>query len=160
MSCFIFLNQHLWCDLRKPVTCRKRWNCKTKEINNIILMFFFLFHTLWTSITFDTRVIPCQFNQWSPGDPLRFSWNFVKMLYHGQNEHLQKRKFILHTVFELCPLKVCSKSLFLAIPSCKNAHLWFFPTSNAYILIMAMSTELKICLLPNILPQNWNLVSK
>ena len=36
----------MWCDLRKPVTCRTEWNCKMKEINNIILMFFFVFDNL------------------------------------------------------------------------------------------------------------------
>ena len=36
------------------------------------------------------RVIPCQINQWSPGDPLRYWWNFIRIIYCGQNEHTQK----------------------------------------------------------------------
>ncbi len=47
---------HMWCDLGKPVTCRKRWNCKIKEINITIVMFFFIFHSLWMLVTFDTSV--------------------------------------------------------------------------------------------------------
>ena len=46
----------MWCDLGKPVTCRKRWNCKIKEINIVILMFLFIFYSLWTIITFDTSI--------------------------------------------------------------------------------------------------------
>ncbi len=46
----------MWCNLWKPVTCRKRRNCKIKEINIIILMFFFIFYGLWTSVTFDTNI--------------------------------------------------------------------------------------------------------
>ncbi len=56
---------HMWCDLWKPVTCRKRWNCKIKEINIIILMFFFIFDSLWTSVTFDTIIT---------GDPSKKFW--------------------------------------------------------------------------------------
>ncbi len=56
---------NLWCDLWKPVTCRKRWNCKIKEINIIILMFFFIFYDLWTSVTFDSSI---------RGDPSKKFW--------------------------------------------------------------------------------------
>ncbi len=44
----------MWCDLRKPITCCTEWNCKIKEINNIML--FFVFDNLWTSVTFDTSI--------------------------------------------------------------------------------------------------------
>lgn len=43
----------------------------------------------------------------APGDPLRFCLNSAKMIPYGQNEHSQKSKFILHTVFEKRPLEVC-----------------------------------------------------
>ncbi len=56
---------YMWCDLWKPVTCRKRWNCKIKEINILILMFFFIFYGLWTSVTFDTSI---------RGDPRKQIW--------------------------------------------------------------------------------------
>ncbi len=55
----------MWCDLWKPVTCRKWWNCKIKEINIIILIFFFIFYDLWTSVTFDTSI---------RGDPSKKLW--------------------------------------------------------------------------------------
>ena len=55
----------MWCDLWQPVTCRKRWNCKIKEINTIILMFFFIFYGLWTSVTFDSSI---------RGDPSKKFW--------------------------------------------------------------------------------------
>ena len=45
----------MWCGLRKPVTCRTEWNCKIRQINNIIL-FSFIFDSLWTSVTFDTSM--------------------------------------------------------------------------------------------------------
>ena len=57
---------HMWCDLRKPVTCRTGWNCTIKEINSIILMFFFIFHSLLTSVTFDTNITE---------DPIKKFWN-------------------------------------------------------------------------------------
>ncbi len=47
---------NMWCDLRKPATCLTDWNCKIKEINSIILMFFFIFDSLWSSVTFDTGI--------------------------------------------------------------------------------------------------------
>ncbi len=56
---------NMWCDLWKPFTCRKRWNCKIKEINIIILMFFFIFYGLWTSVTFDSS---------TRGDPSKKFW--------------------------------------------------------------------------------------
>ena len=46
----------MWCDLGKHVTCCKEWNCKIKEFNIIILMFFFIFYSLWTSVPFDTSI--------------------------------------------------------------------------------------------------------
>ncbi len=51
----------MWCVLEKPVTCRKRWNCKIKEIHIIILMFFFIFYIILTSVTFDTSIRGDQF---------------------------------------------------------------------------------------------------
>ncbi len=56
---------NMWCDLWKPVTCRKRLNCKIKDINIIILMFFFTFYGLWTSVTFDSSI---------RGDPSKKFW--------------------------------------------------------------------------------------
>ncbi len=47
---------YMWCDPGKSVTCRKMWNCKIKEINNLILMFFLYFYNLWTSVTFDNSI--------------------------------------------------------------------------------------------------------
>ncbi len=46
----------MWCDLWKTATYPKRWNCKIKEINIIILMFFFSFYGFWTSVTLDTSI--------------------------------------------------------------------------------------------------------
>ncbi len=60
-----FITLYLWCDLGKHVTCCKGWNSKIKEINIIIQMFFFIFHSLWTSITFDTSI---------RGDPHKKFW--------------------------------------------------------------------------------------
>ncbi len=48
--------EYLWCDLRKPVTCRMEWNCKIKDMNSIILMCFFIFDRIWKSATFDTSI--------------------------------------------------------------------------------------------------------
>ncbi len=56
---------NMWCDLWKPVTCRKKWNCKIKEINITILMFFFIFYGLWTCVTFDSSI---------RGDPSKKFW--------------------------------------------------------------------------------------
>ncbi len=64
---------HFWYDLWKPVTCRKWWNCKIKEINIIILMFFFIFYSLWTSVTFDTSI---------RGDPSNKLWKENNSNFH------------------------------------------------------------------------------
>ena len=52
------------------------------------------------------RVIPCQINQGSPGDPLRFQWNLVRMMICCSNEHMQNIKIILHVVFEMAILNL------------------------------------------------------
>ena len=44
-------------NFEKPVTCRTEWNWKIRAINNIILMLFFIFDSLWISVTFDTSII-------------------------------------------------------------------------------------------------------
>ncbi len=62
-----------WCDLWKPVTHCKKWNCKIKEINIIILMFFFIFYSHWTSVTFDTSI---------RGDPSKKFWKENNSNFH------------------------------------------------------------------------------
>ena len=64
VCCAMLLNE-MWCDLWKPVTCRKRWNCKIKVINITSLMFFFIFYGLWTAVSFDTSIT---------GDPSKKFW--------------------------------------------------------------------------------------
>ena len=63
----------MWCDLGKPVTCCTGRNCKIKEIVNIIPMFFFIFESLWTSITFDTSITK---------DPSKRFWKKCNLNFH------------------------------------------------------------------------------
>ncbi len=72
-GCGAYRLDHMWCDLWKPVTCRKRWNCKIKEINIKILMFFFICYGLWTSVTFDTSI---------RGDPSKKFWKENNSNFH------------------------------------------------------------------------------
>ncbi len=71
--CGVWNSIYMWCDLWKPVTCRKRWNCKIREIKIIILMFFFIFYDLWTSVTFDTSI---------RGDPSKKFWQENNSNFH------------------------------------------------------------------------------
>ncbi len=66
----------MWCNLGKPITCCKWWNCKIKEINITILMFFFIFYSLWTSVTFDASI---------RGDPSKKFWKENQMIPITQN---------------------------------------------------------------------------
>ncbi len=69
----ISLFMQMWCDQGKPVTCCKGWNCKIKEINIIIIMFFFIFYNLWTSVTIDTSI---------RGDPSKKIWKENNSNFH------------------------------------------------------------------------------
>ncbi len=63
----------MWCDLGNPSHVAKRWNCKIKEINIIILMFFFIFYGLWTSVTFINSI---------RGDPSKTFWKESNSNFH------------------------------------------------------------------------------
>jgi hypothetical protein len=80
----------------------------------------------------------------APGDPLRFCLNSAKMFPYGKNEHTQKSKFILHTVFAQQPRKVCPKKTFFTLASWENAQKCLFPTLDTHKSIMVPAVKLKI----------------
>ncbi len=85
------------CDLRKPVTSCTGWNCKMKEINIIILMFFFIFYSIWTSVTFDTNI---------RGDPSKKFWKENNSNFHmipiTQNINFAARDWFSQTTSHIC----------------------------------------------------------
>ncbi len=63
----------LWCDMGKPVTCRIGYRVKLQNKRNIIPLFFFVFGSLWTSVSFDNSIIE---------SPTRMFWKEDNSNFH------------------------------------------------------------------------------
>ncbi len=122
--CFCFLTHEINCD----VICEtshmpQRVNCKIKEINFTIVMLFFIFYSLWTSVTFDTSII---------GDPNKKLWKENNSNFHmipiTQNINFAACDRFSQITSQLnhvrrCPLtqnKIVQLQDFCAIPLQKN----------------------------------------
>ena len=79
---------HMWCDLRKKRHMLHRVKLKklSRQINSIILMFFFIFDSLWISVSFDTSIT---------GGPSKKFWR-----ENSSNFHMIPKTQILY--FALC----------------------------------------------------------